>query len=227
MKKHLLLFFLFFSISLSFSQAYYKNGDKLMYKEKYLSDLEVVKKENEPKYISIEIFEEVNRNDSIIKNFRAVVKNKNKAYSSNLYLMLLNNPFPDFKLQDINNNWYVKSRFLGKPTVICFIKHPYFQPTRKEIKKLNALNKNEKYQVVAFLADTNANKSSFSNMEFPILKDSSNWLNSNIVGHHFAQYLLIDENGIITYFFPEFPNSKTTFTPIRNQTKEIFELLAN
>lgn len=44
MKKHLLLFFLFFSISLSFSQAYYKNGDKLMNKEKYLSDLEVVKK---------------------------------------------------------------------------------------------------------------------------------------------------------------------------------------
>ena len=197
-----------------------------MTEDKYLSDLEIVKRENEPNYISIEIFEEVNRNDSIIKNFRSVVNNKNRASSSNLYIMLLNKPFPDFKFQDLNNNWYAKSRFLGKPTVVCFI-HPKLQPTRKEIKKLNALNKNEKYQVVAFLADTNAYKSSFSNMEFPILKDSSNWLNSNIVGHHFAQYLLIDENGIITYFFPEFPNSKTTFTPIREQTKEIFNFLAN
>ena len=181
-----------------------------MTEDKYLSDLEIVKRENEPNYISIEIFEEVNR------NFRSVVNNKNRASSSNLYIMLLNKPFPDFKFQDLNNNWYAKSRFLGKPTVVCFI-HPKLQPTRKEIKKLNALNKNEKYQVVA----------SFSNMEFPILKDSSNWLNSNIVGHHFAQYLLIDENGIITYFFPEFPNSKTTFTPIREQTKEIFNFLAN
>jgi peroxiredoxin len=201
-----------------------KIGDKLMNKEQYFSDLEIVTKENAPKYVRVDVFEEVTRNDSIIKNGKPMIYDNQSTYSEP-YLMLLNKPFPDFKLQGINNNWYVKSRFLGKPTVICFIKHPYFQPTRKEIKKLNALNKNEKYQVVAFLADTNAGKSSFSNMEFPILKDSSNWLNSNIVGHHFAQYLLIDENGIITYFFPEFPNSKTTFTPIRNQTKEIFELL--
>ena len=94
-----------------------------MTEDKYLSDLEIVKRENEPNYISIEIFEEVNRNDSIIKNFRSVVNNKNRASSSNLYIMLLNKPFPDFKFQDLNNNWYAKSRFLGKPTVVCFI-HP-------------------------------------------------------------------------------------------------------
>jgi peroxiredoxin len=226
MKKHLLLIFLLFIFTLSFSQNFYKVADKIITEDNFISDLEIVKEENEPNYVSIEVFEEVNKNDSIIKNFKAIIKNENRIPPSQLYLTLLNKPFPDFKFQDLNNNWYAKSRFIGKPTVVCFI-NPKFLPTKKEIKKLNTLNKNEKYQVVAFLADTNVNKSSFNRMEFPVLKDSSLWLNSNFVGHHFAQYLLIDENGIITYFFPEFPDTKTTFKPLRKQTKEIFDILAN
>ncbi|WP_158635209.1 TlpA family protein disulfide reductase [Formosa maritima] len=196
-----------------------------MTEDEYHSDLEIVKKENEPNYISVEIFEEVNRNDSIIKNFRSVINNKNRATSSNLYLMLLNKPFPDFKFQDLNNNWYAKSRFLGKPTVVCFI-HPKFQPSRKEIKKLNALNKNNQYHVVAFIVNSEANKSSFNKIEFPILKDTADWSKSNHF-HVVPRYMLMNENGVITYFFPEFPDSKTTFRPIREQTKEIFNFLSN
>lgn len=110
MKKHLLLFIFLLSITFSFSQNFYKVGAKLMTEEKYYSDLEIVKKEQTPKYISLQVYEEVTRNNSLLKNIKPIVY-ENKAMALNTYFMLLNKPFTDFKLQGINNYWYSKSRF--------------------------------------------------------------------------------------------------------------------
>lgn len=197
-----------------------------MTKDQYFSNLEILTKEYAPKYVSIQIFEEITRNDSLIKNGKPMVYD-NITKASIAYFMLLNKPFPDFKFRDLNNNLYAKSRFSGKPTVVCFI-HPKFLPTKKEVEKLNALNQNEQYQVVAFLADANVNKSTYKRIEFPVLKDSSKWLKSNFSGYYVPQYLLLDENGIISYFFPEFPDTKTRFKPLNEQTKKVYDhLLSN
>ncbi|MCX7550769.1 TlpA family protein disulfide reductase [Xanthomarina sp. F2636L] len=225
MKKLLLLVNLLFIVTISFSQSFYKVGDKLMTKEKFYSDLEIIKQENAPKYTNFVIIEEITRNDSIIKNIQIGIY-KNETRASKDYFLLLNKPFPDFKFQDLNNNWYAKSRFLGKQTVVFFI-HPKFLPTNKTIKLLNALNKNDKYHVVAFLTDDSVKKSSYNKIEFPILKDSHIWLKLNFFGHQTPQYMLLDENGNLSYFFPKFPNTKDTTTPIKEETREIFNLLAH
>ena len=223
MKKHLLTFsFLIFS-TFSFSQTFIKIGDKLTTETKFLLDLEVLKKENLKKHIAVQVFEQVTNNDSIIKNTTiGIYKDETKA--TKLYYNLLNKPFPNFKFQGLNNNWYSKSRFIGKPTIICFIDQK-FKPTNKEIKQLNALNKNNNYHVVAFLADKTVNKSSFKKIEFPILKDCSNWLLLNFFNHSFPQYMLMDKSGNLTYFFPEYPTKNSQFKPINKETSQIFNLL--
>jgi len=224
--KNLLFLFLLFTIQIGFSQHFVRVGDSVFSEEKFNSVFKIIKEENYPKTVQFYVFESIKKNDSLIKN--VIITSFDHNYKSKYeYYSLLNHPFPNFSFNDHKNVKYTNVFFLNKPTIVCLWKSKFFLPTRKEIKALNAINEEDQFNVVGFLMDDVNEKSFAKKPNFPIFKNTAQWLKSNLPGYHVPQYLIINSNGILSYLFLEFPNKKTVFRPMYRKHKEIFEKLIN
>lgn len=219
------LFFLFL-FQLTYAQKFIKIGDSIMSEEKFSDKFETLKKEYEPNFVNIYDFEILKRNDSIVRNvIISVVKDYDEPTLIHYYT-LLNKPYPDFKFKDLKNIEYSNVSFLNKSTIVCIWNSENF-PNNKQIKKLNKIFLEKNFNVVAFVTSEVLNKSVTNKMKFPVFKNTSQWLNINLVDYYMNQYLIINSDGILTYLFPNYPNSKTKYKPMDKTNLEIFENLLN
>lgn len=197
-----------------------------MSEEKFSDKFETLKKEYEPNFVNIYNFEILKRNDSIFRNvIISVVKDYDKPTIIHYYT-LLNKPYPDFKFKDLKNIEYSNASFLSKSTIVC-IWNSENLPNNKQIKKLNKIFLENNFNVVAFVTNEVLNKSVTNKMKFPVFKNTSQWLNINLVDYYMNQYLIINSDGILTYLFPYYPNRKTKYKPMDKTNLEIFENLLN
>ena len=105
-------------------------------------------------------------------------------------------------------------------TLICLFENRLFVE-KKVITKLNNLYTSKTINVVAFLYEENPTVN-IENIKFPVLKGSWNYINTSLKTKSLPQYLLVNNEGIITYIFNVYPKKESSYFPIDSFSLGIF-----
>lgn len=220
--KRTLIFFLLISNYCN-SQNFVKIGDSILSEVDFQSHYKTIKQYYFPKETELNYFEEVTKNDSLIKNAHISVY-MNKSEHSRGFFYLLNKPFPDFKLKDSNNITYTNSSVIDKSTLVCILSSRSI-PSMKRIKALNSLYFNNKFNVIGFIKDERIKQSQLRKIKFPLLLNSSQWLDDNFKNYYTPTFLILDDRGFVTYLFPGYPHKNTKYIPVDEMHKTVFDAL--
>ncbi|WP_299769065.1 TlpA disulfide reductase family protein [uncultured Dokdonia sp.] len=210
--KHCIFFFLIFLCQVTVGQeTYYKFQDEIYSEVRFREKLKTIEtlygEQGNYKYTTAnyKVRSTQVRQDSIIQNVEVVLSQSNTApLDINTGVQrFINNPLPDFKLQNLESHLKTNTDYTGKVTLInlWFTSCP---PCITEIPYLNYLKDTYQEQVnfVAITFDTKDKVDRFLTRKpfhFEHLVDATTYLHKDLNNNAFPKLILIDKKGNVRF----------------------------
>lgn len=218
----LMAFAMFFLQDLA-AQKYFKIENALVDENTFKEGMALMAQEYNPQIVTYKTFERVMAQDSIIENIAIVVMQEDEDDRVYRVFDFLDRPLPDFKFDDEKGLDITKQHFMGKYTLVGLYKDPG-QMRNSHIKSMNDLVETGAYNAVALIAK-NGVKGVTKKANFPVLNECIEWYIANISVPESPKFLIMDEGGKLRYIFQDFPDKRSTATPIDSVHIKIFDIL--
>lgn len=218
----ILLFSLSCAASLN-AQKYFKIENDVVDENTLHAGLDLMSQEYSQQIVTYKTFERVRSRDSIIENIAIVVLNEEDDDRVYRVFDFLDRPLPNFSFLDETGTAVTKQDFLGKHTVVGLYKDPG-QMRNSQIKAMNDLIETGRYNAVALIAKNGA-RAVTRKADFPVLNECIGWYIENISIPESPKFLVLDERGILRYIFQDFPDKKSSATPLNPIHSQIFDIL--
>ena len=205
------------------AQKYFKIANDVVDENTFKKGLALMAQEYDPQVVTYKTFERVMAQDSIIENIAIVVMDEDDDDRVYRVFDFLDRPLPDFNFADDRGISVDKQDFSGKYTVVGLYKDPV-QVRNSHIKSMNKLVETGSYNAVALIAK-NGEKGITKKADFPVLNECIDWYIDNISIPESPKFLVIDEQGKLRYIFQDFPDKRSSTTPIDSVHVKIFDIL--